>query len=467
MWHQTARKRRRARGSLVIVLALFASATAACGARWTDEQRTAFLDRQHEGGSTSADQTPGGTTDGTGGGSSDSTGGSSTDTGTSPEAAGPGEEPGATGPRPCAQPSDAPGVSDTQIAIGSISSLSGPVPGLGETSAAAARAYVAYRNANGGVCGRELVLRQADDGTDNSGYRRSLQDLAPKVLGIAGGIALGDVAGGDLVDRFGIPIVNTPSGSSKSRFVFDVNPDYPRPDLLIGKYKYLFEQGVRTVAMAYLSVEATRREAGVQRGLMEAAGLKVVDVNELPITTLSYDAAARRAANSGANYLWTLFDTQGYASMARAVTGTGYKWLFKDFSYQTYGTDFIDLAGDAAEGVSAWLRSLPTEESSRNDAMGRFVEWMNQVAPGLSQDILAIDSWVSLRIFVEALEGLPGPISRQGLVERLTSMGRYDADGMFAPIDVGRELAEGCFVGVVVRDGKWQRLAPAGDGFLC
>ena len=180
--------------------------------------------------------------------------------------------------------------------------------------------YVAFRNANGGVCGRQLVLHEADDGTDNGGYRRALQDLAPQVLGLAGGIALGDAAGADLVEQFGIPIVNTPSTSSTSRWVFDVNPDYPRPDLVIGKYKYLYEQGARTVAMAYLSVEATRREAGVQRGLMEAAGLKVVDVNELPITTLSYDAAARRAANSGANYLWTLFDTQGYASMARAVS---------------------------------------------------------------------------------------------------------------------------------------------------
>ena len=92
---------------------------------------------------------------------------------------------------------------------------------------------------------------------------------------------------------------------------------------------------------------------------------------------------------------------------------------------------------------------------------------MNQVAPGVSQDILSIDSWVSLRIFVEALEGLSGPISREGLDQQLTSMGRYDADGMFAPIDVGHRLAEGCFVGVVVRDGKWQRLAPADGGFLC
>ena len=265
MGHQTARKRRRARGSCVIVLALFASATAACGARWTDEQRSALLAREQGGGSTAAGPT-GGTSAvprandrATGGGSSDPTGGSSTgapDAVNSPTAGSPGEGPEATGPRPCAQPSDAPGVSDTQITIGSISSRSGPVPGLGETAAAAARAYVAFRNANGGVCGRELVLREADDRTDNAAYRQALQELAPEVLGLAGGIALGDAAGADLVEQFGIPIVNTPSVSSASRWIFDVNPDYPRPDLLIGKYKYLYEQGARTVAMAYLSVDS-------------------------------------------------------------------------------------------------------------------------------------------------------------------------------------------------------------------
>src|SRR3546814_7940878 len=54
----------------------------------------------------------------------------------SPGAPAPGADATATAAadKPCAAPSDAPGVSDDKIVVGNISSISGPVPGLGATS---------------------------------------------------------------------------------------------------------------------------------------------------------------------------------------------------------------------------------------------------------------------------------------------------------------------------------------------
>lgn len=361
------------------------------------------------------------------------------------------------------------GVTDDEIVLGEISSLSGPVPGLGASAAAAVRAYVAMRNAGGGVCGRRLVLREADDGTDAARYRAVLRGFGSQVLGIAGGFAVGDIGSEDVVNELGIPIVNVPTGrTGESRWVFDMNPDLPRPDMVIGKYRYLYEGGARKVSMTYLAIEQSRLEATIQRRLMEAAGLKVVHVNELPISTLSYDSAARAAANSGADYLWFVADTNGAASMARSVYETRYNWRVKEFSYTTYGTNFIELAGrDASEGVTSWLRSLPTEEAASNAAMAEYVEWMDRVAPGIPKDLFSIDSYVSAKAFVEAIEALPGPITREAIVQRLLSIHEYDAGGMFAPIDLGNEVSKGCFMGVVVRDGGWHRLAPQGGGYLC
>ena len=97
---------------------------------------------------------------------------------------------------------------------------------------------------------------------------------------------------------------------------------------------------------------------------------------------LGFCGLAVSAANSGANYLWFIADTNGAANMAKSVHDTGYQWLFKEFSYTTYGTKFIDIAGaDAAEGATSWIRSLPTEEAASNKAMGAYVEWMNRAAP--------------------------------------------------------------------------------------
>ena len=469
---------------LVVVLAgVLVVSTAGCGARWDDEQRAQVRSR---GQLTAAPEAQGRVSNGEGrstGGAGGATAGagdhssatSSPVDGADGPATGPGgpggpqAAPGAGGAQPCAAPSDENGVTDGQLTIGAISSVSGPVPGLGASAAAAVRAYVAFRNATGGVCGRELVLREADDGTDISRYRTVLRELNPHVVGIGGGFAVGDIGSEELITEFGIPIVNTPTGrTGELPTVFDMNPDFPQPDMLIGKYEYLHQQGARKVSMTYIAVEQSRIEARIQRRLMEAAGLEIVHTNELPLSTLSYDPAARAAANSGANYLWFIADTNGQASMARAVHDTGHDWLFKEFSYTTYGTKFIEQAGpEAAEGATSWLRSLPTEEASSNEAMAQYVEWMNRVAPDLPQDLFSIDSWVSVKAFVESIEALPGPITREAVVQHMSSIQSWDADGMFGPITLGQDLSQGCFMAMIVRGGKWQRLAPSGGGYLC
>jgi ABC-type branched-subunit amino acid transport system substrate-binding protein len=456
----------------LVVMALVALAASGCGARWSDEQRAAVLSRQRTvsatgsgsvaGDDLSSDVAAGETASGAEAAQNTSSGNAS---GT---AGGPKAAAGGGGSRPCAAPSTEKGVTDKEIVVGAISSESGPVPGLGSSAAAAVRAQVALRNARGGVCGRKVVLKGADDGTDTARYRSALRTLNPDVVGISGGFAVGDIGSESLINELQIPIVNSPTGrTGELRWVFDINPDFPKPDMVIGKYKYLYDQGARKVSMTYIAVDQSRIEANIQRKLMEGAGLQIVHTNELPLSTLSYDSAARAAANSGANYLWFIADTNGAANMARSVHGTGHEWLFKEFSYTTYGTNFIELAGkDAAEGATSWLRSLPTEEASTNKAMGDYVEWMDRVAPGLPQDLFSIDSYVSAKVFFDSLEALPGPISREALVRQMESIQTYDAEGMFAPITFGRDLSQGCFMGMIVRNGKWQRLAPA-KGYLC
>jgi hypothetical protein len=98
--------------------------------------------------------------------------------------------------------------------------------------------------------------------------------------------------------------------------------------------------------------------------------------------------------------------------------------------------------------------------------MATFVEWMNRIAPGLPQDLFSIDSWVSAKAFFDSLEKLPGPMSREALVQQLETIQSYNADGMFAPITLGKDLSQGCFMAMIVRGGKWQRLVPQ-SGYLC
>lgn len=395
--------------------------------------------------------------------------------GADPKAPAAGAAPGPAGGAPkmaggqlkCAAASRAPGVTTNSIALGSVSTLSGPVPGLGASAAAAARAHVAYRNSTGGVCGRKIVLREADDGADGARYRSAVRELEPSVLGIGGGFAFGDVGGKDVISSKNLPVVNIPSdqGVADLPSVVDTNPDFASRSQKVGKYGYIFAQGARKVSVVYLDSAQTRFEAELQQSLMKAAGLKVVDVQALPVSTLSYDPAARRVANSGADYMMYIGDVNGDANMARSIAGTDAELKFQEYFVFAYGTPFTELAGEAAEGTVTWMRTLPAEEKG-NKEVEAYAEWMDRIAPDAATDSFAADSWVGVKILLDALEDLPGPITRAALLAQIKSVGTYDADGMLGPIKLGAEESKGCFLGLRFTRGKWVRMTPA-TGFLC
>lgn len=454
---------------LSLLLAVCCLCTSACGTRWTDAQKAEVARRYERSAETGASadtraaQPALGATD-------DSADVDATRADSDPLAptSASGPTAGAAAAAACTAPSTAPGVNASTVTVGSISSIAGPVPGIGASAAAGARAYVSYRNSIGGVCGRRIVLKEADDGTDNGRYRSVISELGPKVLGIAGGFAVGDIGGADIVRAQALPVVGAPSGGRAAAppTVFDIFPDYPDRHAVIGKYRWLREQGATRGAIAYLAVDQSRAEANLQRDLMEAAGIKIVLQQELPLSTLSYDSVARQVANSRADYMFFIADINGEANMARALADTGYKLKYPEYYQFAYGTPFSEIAGSAAEGTFAFLRSLPSEEASTNRELATFLKWMDQTAPGTDHDAFAVDSWVAVKAFFDTLESLPGPITRETLLAKLKATDTYDAGGMFGPIRLGPKQTKGCVVGVRFQGGTWRRVVPA-VGFLC
>lgn len=464
-------------GAIGLGLALVSSG---CGARWSDQQRAAVLARQQGGPLQAAAARPGpaGAVDtATDAGPAVDAGGASGSAGSAAAAPAGGGAPdqaaattggGGSGPAPCAAPSNAPGVSDKEIRVGTISSLSGPVPGLGSSAAGATRSYVAYLNSKGGVCGRRIVLKEADDGTDNGRYRSIVSEMNNQVFGIAGGFAMGDVGGIDVLRQTKIPLVSVTGADEVTAVpnVFDINPIYENLDAPIGKYRFLREQGATKASVTYLAADQSRAEAQKQQRLMKAAGIQVVQVQELPVSTLSYDSAARAVANSGADYLFFIGPTDANASMARSLADTGYKLKVSEYFTYSYATKFVEQAGAAAEGASTFLRTLPNEDAGQNPEVATYLQWMARVAPREPRDSFAADAWAGTKAFFEALANLPGPISRDAFVAQLRSMQRYDAGGMLGPINLGAKTQKGCTVGLRVEGGKWKRWG-APSGFLC
>lgn len=461
---------------VVVVVTAGALTSAACGARWDSEQKAAVLARTAEGGGASTDADALSTED-PGAGSSETAGaasGGGTSGGATGSAGGGGgggtgrAAASSAGARPCDAPTDATGVTAKQITLGTISTESGPIPGLGSSALAAAQAHIAYRNSKGGVCGRQLVLRTADDGADNGRHRAAVNDMAGKTLGLVGGVGGGDAGSGDAVASLGLPVVTVAISDpyQDSATVFDINPPLADPRGVIGKYKYLLANGGRTVALVYPATDQTRAEMqNKHKPLMQAAGLQIVLEHEFPLSTLSFDSSARAVANSKADYMFFLSEVGQSAGMAKSMHGSGYKLKFQE--YITYDQKFIDLAGkDAAEGVTAWIRNLPNEEPDSNPEQKAFLQWMDRTAPGVPADTFAAESWAGAKAFLDALLALPGPITRPALLAQLRATDTYDAGGFLGTIQLGKKKSNGCQVAMIVQGGRWRRLTPA-KGFLC
>jgi ABC-type branched-subunit amino acid transport system substrate-binding protein len=471
---------------LVLACAGLVATTAACGARWDEAQREAVLAR-HSGEQVVAGPAAGGIRSGTPsvttptgdtapGETADQPG---VDAGGAPlggGGGGGGESPGgagegvtAGGPKPCEAPSDAPGVTDSTITLGSISTLSGAVPGLGASSEGAARAYVAYRNATGGVCGRELVLQTADDGMDNGRHRSIVTQMNPQVLGIIGGLAGGDAGSASTVTELGMPVVSVAISKpfDDAPVTFNVNPYFADVNQPLPKYRWLHSQGVRRAAIAYTDVDQTRSEIALRhRPQMIAAGIEVAREIQIPLSTLSYDSYARQVANSGADYLLFLADGSISASMARAMHDTGYDGLRFAEYLTAYGSKFPELAGPGAEGAISPIRTLPNEEPGTSPEQGAFLDWFARVVPDQPADTFAADSWAAAKAFIDNLEALPGPITREALLAQLASVGEYDAGGFLGPIQLGPQVSNGCVIVMQYSSGSWRRIAPD-QGFLC
>lgn len=449
--------------------------TAGCGARWSDDQKVA-LDAVERGGrgsesglasdEVSTDATTDGglvgeqvdISDGTDGGTTGGGSGGSTTGGSGPQAG--------SSSKPCAAASEAPGVTDRQLAISTINSISGPSPGLGASSLSAIRAYVAYRNSIGGVCGRQVVLKDGDDGVDNSRYRALVTEFEASTLAMVSGNGCGSDGGADVIEAKKYPVVGLACGTklpSVSTF-FSMSPrDIENQS--VAYYRYLVGQGVKKAAVVYVSAGPAIFEGRQKMGLLKASGIEVVLDEQVPLTTLSYDSTARAVANSGADYLVFVHASGPSAAMAKSMADTGYELKYSEYLI-AYGSNYIELAGAAGENSLTWITWLPREDGGTVPEQKLFLDWMQRTTPDAFQDTFANNSWAATKFLFDTLESLPGPISRDALLEKIRSTDRYDAAGLIAHIFVGKKHDSGCKIGMVVRGGKWQRLTPQ-QGFLC
>lgn len=461
--------RTRLHASALLVAALLC---AACGARLDDEQIAA------------AGASGGGLTPATVAGNRTATtaAGGPTAPGAVPGAPTPGAEGGAPAPAPeggaptgdpaaqCVpEPVEEVGVSDTEIVLGNISTISGPIAGFGQTGVNATKAYVNYVNATGGVCGRQLKLVTGDDRLDAGSNRSETQRLADEVLGFVGAVTVVDNGGAGVLAGTNIPDVGLTIGGERAKLPnnFSPNPiDYTKPgNASIPPFRYFAQQGVTSAAIIWpAQADARGRGQGYQYDLQQA-GITKIDTYEVAITETNYRSVAQQIKNAGTQLVVTTLEVSGMARLAQAFDQVGYKPQVPFYGAQAYGRQFIELAGPAADGTKLAVTYSIFEDAGNVPAVATFLEWYRRTAPGSEPDFFAIMSWAAADMMVDAIREAGGAPTRDKVLERLKTYTAFTADGFLAPRNPpGKAMGE-CFAVITVEGGQWRRIEPA-TGFL-
>jgi ABC-type branched-subunit amino acid transport system substrate-binding protein len=165
---------------------------------------------------------------------------------------------------------------------------------------------------------------------------------------------------------------------------------------------------------------------------------------------------------------WFNFVGEGayFAQLQQAMAEQDYQPAVTLQDTNLYDPEYLEAAGDAAEGT--YLRSafVPFEEADQEPAVAEYVEMVEAVDGKVA--LLGAQSVSAWLLFAQSARDcdLEGDLTRTCVLERAASVTEWDAGGLHAPTDPSTSSGPDCTVVLQVQDGEFVRHAPD-EGFEC
>jgi ABC-type branched-subunit amino acid transport system substrate-binding protein len=364
------------------------------------------------------------------------------------------------------------GITPTQITIGNIVTLTGPVPGLFAGGAAGTDAYFQYINSQGGVFGRKLVLKTGDDGLSCNGYQTQLNSIGPSVFAFVGSWSDYDNCG---VPYFAahptIPDVHYLLSSQSYQEAAGFSPQPGPPGFRTGPYKWYAQQYPNAVKhVGALWAASSPTTWANQEAAMKSVGYDIVYNRAIQPTETDFTADIVRMKNLGVQYLD--LRNQGVTTIADAMNDAAQQNWHPQVvvTNSEYDLTFFKLLSDPANG-NGILSDQPYamflgQDAATNSEVRLFDSWMKKTHPNQTIDLFGMFSWAAAALFVDALKAAGRNPTRQEVITQLKSIHNFTDNGMVAEADVGNKQPPQCYLIMKVENGTFQRVTPA-QGFQC
>lgn len=379
----------------------------------------------------------------------------------------------AVSPSVCKGPAGGPGISGSEVDVGMVTTLTGPVPGLFAGAQRGINAFATYINGTGGICGRRLVVKSADDNLDASQNATATQSLAGSVLSMVGSLSGVDQGGASALQSSGVPDVGEALSTQRFNLPNNFSPVPQGIGVDLAPWVY-FKQKYPYAAthMAAMSVNQSTDVAETQAAVqgLESIGYKFVyteDNVELDQSDFSSEAASMKA--DGVQGLLFIAIASYYADVARALQNAGVHLALPVYNANAYDPTFIPQAGPAANGTISYseVAMYQGEDAASNPTVALFDKWYRAVSGGALPDLYAVWGWMSGMLFIEGLNA-GGGLTRPTLLSGLRRITSFAAGGLESGDDPPAKKPPGCYLIIDVINQKFVRdPADPPTGFDC
>jgi ABC-type branched-subunit amino acid transport system substrate-binding protein len=363
-----------------------------------------------------------------------------------------------------------PGITDSEITIGNASDISGPVPGLFESSQDAVKAYVAYFNSSSDICGRKLKLVTYDSRTDAGADQANYAKGCAETFAMVGSMSAFDSGGAATTQSCGLPDIRS---AAVTRVRNSCTTCFPAQSNNTGEWenapgvfiKKNYPDAAAHAAALYINAGAAAENGPASARAMTKQGLHFDVVQGIDVAEFNYAPYAQQLKDKGVKVVFWTGAYQQSVRLAQAFQQVGYEPDLYLRDPTDYIPDFVSSGGDAVDGTVVFMNFVPFEEANTNQEMQLYLGWLQQVSPGAAPTFFGVYSWSAARLFVEKALALGGKLSRSTLVDALRKTDNWTANGLTAPQHVGSKRTGDCWRFLQLSGGSWQPVG--GTKYLC
>jgi len=366
------------------------------------------------------------------------------------------------------------GITATDINIGWVGTLTGPVPGLFRGALIGTQAYASYLNSKGGLCGRRVRVKAADDALDSGKNRAAHLQLKDQVFAFVGSFSVSDDGGAQVLADCKCPDIGTALARVRNNLHENVPPQPVADGWRTGTFKYMMSKypaDVFThVAFFVSAVQSAREIAANERKVMEGLGMKVVYTREVQPNEQNFTGDVVQMQNTGTKMLVYQGDVGNMGRMAKTIHDQNFRLTIAAWGGAIYDSNAFAIAGkEALEGalIDNTYGMFQGEDAGRMPEIALFDQWMKRIDPNQSVDLFSFFSWLSAKLFAENMVKLDTKPTRAGILAQLYKVGVWDADGAIAPVNIGLKKPSDCFMVFKITNGTFVREYPKDKSFDC